>query len=55
VAKVKHCLKSELLIYEIMQIFGVSVFDNTPIKELLTEYQINKDVKEKLNLFTEYS
>ncbi len=55
VAKVKYCLKSELSIYEIMQILGVSVFDKTPIKELLTEYQINQDVKEQLNLFTEYS
>jgi len=53
VAKVKHSLKSDLSIYEIMQILGISVFDKTPIKELLTEYQINQDVKEQLNLFSE--
>ncbi|MCU4177889.1 IS4 family transposase [Carboxylicivirga sp. N1Y90] len=51
VAKVKHSLKSELSIYEIMQILGISVFDKTPIQELLTEYQINQDVKEQLKLF----
>lgn len=54
VAKVKHSLKSNLSIYEIMQILGISVFDKAPISELLTEYQINQDVKEQLNLFSEY-
>jgi hypothetical protein len=29
------------------------MFDKTPIQELLTEYQINQDVKEQLNLFSE--
>jgi len=53
VAKVKHSLKSTLSIYEIMQILGISGFDKTPIRELLTEYQINQDVKEQLNLFSE--
>ena len=53
VAKVKHSLKSNLSIYEIIQILGISVFDKTPIQELLTEYQINQDVKEQLNLFSE--
>ena len=53
VAKVRHSLKSDLSIYEIMQILGISVFDKTPIRELLTEYQINQDVKEQLNLFSE--
>jgi len=36
-----------------MQILGISGFDKTPIRELLTEYQINQDVKEQLNLFSE--
>lgn len=53
VAKVKHSAKSDLSIYEIMQILGISVFDKAPIQELLTEYQINQDVKEQLNLFSE--
>jgi signal peptidase I len=53
VAKIKHSLKSDLSIYEIMQILGISVFDKAPIRELLTEYQINQDVKEQLNLFSE--
>jgi hypothetical protein len=53
VAKVKYVFKSELSIYEIMQILGVSVFDKTPIQELLTEYQINQDVKDQLDLFND--
>ncbi len=36
-----------------MQILGISVFDKTPIQELLTEYQINQDVKDWINLFNE--
>jgi Domain of unknown function (DUF4372)/Transposase DDE domain len=51
VAYVKYQLKSTLSIYEIMQILGVSAFDKTPIKELLTEIQINQNVKEQYNLF----
>ena len=51
VAYVKHTLKSELSIYEIMQILSISTFDKTPIRELLTEFQINQDVKEQLDLF----
>jgi hypothetical protein len=53
VAKVKHDLKSNLSIYEIMQILSVSVFDKTSLKELLTEYQINQNVKEQRNLFSD--
>ncbi len=51
VAYIKHSLKSTLSIYEIMQILGISAFDKTPIKELLTEFQVNQNVKEQLNLF----
>jgi len=54
VAHVKHSLKSKLSIYEIMQILGISVFDKTPIRELLTEYQVNQNVKEQLNLFSDF-
>ena len=52
VAQVKHTLKSTLSIYEIMQILGISVFDKTPVKELLTEIQINQNFKEQSNLFS---
>lgn len=51
VAYVKYQVKSTLSIYEIMQILGVSAFDKTPIKELLTEIQINQNVKEQYDLF----
>ena len=53
VANVKYSLKSDLSIYEIMQILGISAFDKTPVKELLTEYQINQNVKEQSNLFND--
>jgi hypothetical protein len=53
VAKVKHDLKSNLSIYEIMQILSVSVFDKTSLKELLTEHQTNQNVKEQRNLFSD--
>jgi IS4 transposase len=52
VADLKHSLKSNYSIYEIMQILAVSAFDKTPIRELLTEQrQFNQNVKEQLNLF----
>ena len=44
-------LKSTLSIYEIMQILGISAFDKTPLKELLTENQLNQNVKEQYILF----
>jgi hypothetical protein len=53
VAKVKHELKSNLSIYEIMQILSISVFDKTSLKELLTEFQIKQNVKEQRNLFSD--
>ncbi len=53
VAKVKHAIKSKLSIYEIMQILSISVFDKTPIRELLTEFQTNQNVKEQRNLFSD--
>ena len=51
--KVKHALRSELSIYEIMQILSISVFDKTSLKELLTEYNTNQNVKEQRNLFSD--
>ena len=53
VAKVKHALKSNLSIYEIMQILSISVFDKTSLQELLTEYQIKQNVKEQRNIFND--
>jgi hypothetical protein len=52
VAQIKYALKSTLSVYEIMQILGISVFDKTPVKELLTESQINQNFKEQGNLFS---
>jgi hypothetical protein len=53
IAKVKHALRSELSIYEIMQILSISVFDKTSLKELLTEYNTNQNVKEQRDLFSD--
>jgi hypothetical protein len=54
VAYIKQMVKSPLSIYEIIQILGTSLFDKTPIRELLTEgndFQV-KNVKEQLSLFS---
>jgi IS4 transposase len=52
VAYVKYMLNSSLSIYEIMQILGISAFDKSPIAELLTECQVNLNVKDtQYNLF----
>lgn len=51
VAYLKAQLKTELSIYEIMQILSISAFDKTPIKELLTEINSNQNVNEQLTLF----
>jgi len=52
VAYIKYSLKSNLSVYEIMQILGISVFDKTPIKELLTEIQVNQNFNEQYDLFS---
>ena len=51
VALVKFKLQSTLSIYEIMQILGISSFDKAPVKELLTEIQVNQNIKEQYDLF----
>lgn len=51
VAYVKYLLRSPLSIYEIIQILGISAFDKTHIKELLTETQSNQNVKEQYEFF----
>lgn len=52
VAYTKYSLKSTLTIYETMQILGISPFDRTPVKELLTEIQVNQNFKEQYDLFS---
>lgn len=52
VAEIKHALKSDLSIYEIMQILSISAFDKTPLTELLTQTQVNQNIKEQLSLFS---
>jgi hypothetical protein len=49
VAYAKKKLNSELSLYEITQILGVSVFDKTPLNELLTNFSKNDEIKEKYN------
>lgn len=51
IAYVKIQLQSTLSIYEIIQILGISSFDKAPVKELLTELQVNQNVKEQYELF----
>lgn len=55
VAYVKYTLKSQLTIYEVMQILGISAFDKTPVKELLTDFQENQNFKEQRDLFSSNS
>lgn len=52
VAYIKYELKSIYSIYEIIQILGVSVFDKTSIRDLLSEHrQLNLNDKQQLKLF----
>ena len=51
VAYVKVMLKSEYSIYQIMQILNVSVFDKTPLRDLLcqqSKIQVKQNIKELL-------
>lgn len=54
VAYVKHSLRSTHSIYETMQILGISAFDKTLIRELLTDIHVhsNLNLKEQLYLFS---
>jgi len=52
VAYVKKSVKSELSIYQIMQILSISAFDKTPIGQLLNDFQNNQNVNEQqYNIF----
>ena len=45
-------MKSDLSIYQIMQILSISAFDKTPISELLSDFQNNQNVNEQqYNIF----
>lgn len=54
IAYAKKQLKSDLSLYEISQILSISIFDKTPINELLTNFSKNNEIKDiynQLNLF----
>jgi hypothetical protein len=52
VAYVKKSVKSELSIYQIMQILSISAFDKTPIRDLLSDFQNNQNViEQQYNIF----
>ena len=52
VAYVKKSIKSDLSIYQILQILSISVFDKTPINQLLNDFQNNQNVNEQqYNIF----
>ena len=57
VAYIKHMMHCPLSIYEVSQILGTSLFDKTPIRDLLNEsnksqIKQNQNVKEQLYLFS---
>lgn len=52
VADVKYELKSDLAIYEIIQILPISTFNKTTLVKLLTQTQANQNIEEQLNLFS---
>jgi len=52
IAYVKKSVKSDLSIYNILQILSVSAFDKTPINQLLNNFQKNQNVNEhQYNIF----
>lgn len=54
VAIVKKQLKSDLNLYNILQILSVSLFDKTPVNQLLTNVDLhsqNEPVHNQLNIF----
>lgn len=53
VAYAKYALKSKLSVYEVLQILSISAFDKTPVKELLTNNQVNQNFKEPKDLFNQ--
>jgi hypothetical protein len=55
VAYVKKSMKSELSVYQIMQILGLSNFDKTPINQLLNDFQNDQNVNVvQYNIFDDF-
>jgi hypothetical protein len=52
VAYLKHQLRSNYSVYEMIQILGISSFAKIPINELFAKQQVNQNVKEQPNLFS---
>ena len=51
IAYIKKVFKSGLSIYEIIQIFRISLLDKTPIKELITNEKHIQNTNLQLSLF----
>ena len=51
IAYIKKVFKSKLSIYEIIQIFRISLLDKTPIKELITNEKHIQNTNLQLSLF----
>ena len=49
VAYAKKILKLDKTIYEILQILSVSAFDRTPVNQLLTERDLQKNTNNNCN------
>jgi IS4 transposase len=51
VAYLKHRIRSQYSVYEMIQILGISTFSKTSVNELFIENKINQNIKDQLNLF----
>ena len=51
IAYVKKILKSPLSIYEMIELLGISLFDKTPIQELISDTEIKLNIYQQLKLF----
>lgn len=51
IAYVKKILKSPLSIYEMIELLGISLFDKTPIQELISDTEIELNIYQQLKLF----
>ena len=51
IAYIKKILKSPLSIYEMIELLGISLFDKTPIQELISDTEIELNMYQQLRLF----
>ena len=51
IAYVKKILKSPLSIYEMIELLGISLFDKTPIQDLISDTEIELNMYQQLRLF----